>query len=65
MTYVCGLGFSNYGNIALTLYNNLHVLPEKSTTNSSGFLVSYCWLLRYRGGPPEASGTDPLVVLLL
>ena len=38
--------------------------PEWSK-NSSGFLVSYCWLLLYRGGPLEVSGTDLLVVLLL
>jgi len=46
----------------------LHVLAStmrSPRTNGSCFLVSYCWLLRYRGGPPEASGMDPLIVLLL
>ena len=43
----------------------LRVLLRSPQTNGSGFLVSYCWLLRYRGGPQEASGTDPLVVVLL
>jgi len=41
------------------------VLLRSPRTNGSGFLVSYCWLLWYRGGPPEVSGTDPLIVLLL
>jgi len=43
----------------------LRVLLRSPQTNGSSFLVSYCWLLRYRGGPPEVSGMDPLVVLLL
>ena len=30
----------------------------------AGFLASYCWLLRYRGGPLEASGMELLVVRL-
>ena len=59
---VCGLSFSNYGNVPTRYCTFLWVLPW---TNGSGFLVSYCCLLWYRGGPPEASGTDPLVVLLL
>ena len=64
---ICGLGFSNYGNVptyvigrSCEYYWEVHELR-----NGSGFLVSYCWLLWYHGGPPEASGTDPLVVLLL
>jgi len=43
----------------------LRVLLGSPQTNGSGFLTSYCWLLRYRGGPLEVSGTDPLAVLLL
>ena len=62
---VCGLGFSNYGNVPTHINASLWVLPRSPQTNGSGFLVSYCWLLRYRGGPPEASDMDPLVVLLL
>ena len=30
----------------------------------SEFLVSYCWLLLYRGGPLEASGMDLLTVVV-
>jgi len=66
---VCGLGFSKYGNVPT------HVIARfcgtgrdyiiYGTTKGSGYLVSYCWLLRYRGGPPEASGMDPFVVQLL
>ena len=43
----------------------LRVLLRSPQTNGSGLHVSYCWLLRYCGGPSEASGTDPLIVLLL
>jgi len=41
------------------------LLLRSPQTSGSGFLASYYWLLRYRGGPLEASGTDLLVVLLL
>jgi len=39
----------------------LQVLLRSPRTNGSSFLVSYCWLVRYRGGPPDASGTDHAV----
>jgi len=61
MTYICGLGFSNMTRYCMFL----QALLRGPGTNGSGFLVSYCWLLRYRGRPPKASGTDPLVALLL
>ena len=60
---VCGLDFSNYANVP-TLLHILASTTEKST-NGSGFLVSYCWLLQHHGGPLEVSDMDPLVVLLL
>jgi len=42
----------------------LQVLLRSPRTNGNSFLVSYCWLLQYRVGPLEVSGTDPLVLLL-